>query len=254
MIEVISNIFEVARERMIYYERVLKEIEKNPELIMTNLYIEETSDSLLAFLVSNIDETSLLDFQGYLYRLLIPYLKSKFNIDGLDFEFQTEVYPSPLTIMQDDVVISDLYIYQKLFVVRTDENSKKILKQIEEVKNKIKELNLKGEELEMAKINPLALGGSNPIKLVDIALRKKNYMKNINKDINYLSQDLFNLQKEVSSLEIALEKAHQDFLQAEYIQERLIRKFQNNYAYKIIYPDSEENVNTIEEVETDRIE
>lgn len=249
MIEAISNIFEVAKQRMDYYESIITKVEKEPELILTDLYIEETPDNLLSFLVNNIDETALINFQGYLYRLIIPYLKSKFNIDGLDFEFLPEVYPSPLTITQNGVAIGDLYIYQKAFVVKTDESSNKILKQIEELNDRMKEINLKGQELEMAKINPLALGGSNPIKLVDIALRKKNYMKNIDKDITSLSDELFELQKEARSLEIALEKAHQEFIEAEYIQERIVRKFKTNYEYKIIEPTLMEDDTSILEVE-----
>jgi len=247
MIEAISNIFEVAKQRMDYYESIIAKVEKEPELILTDLYIEETPDNLLAFLVNNIEETSLINFQGYLYRIIIPYLKSKFNIDGLDFEFMPEVYPSPLTITQNGLSIGDLYIYQRAFVIRTDEKSAKVIKQIDDLNDKMKEINLKGEELEMAKINPLALGGSNPIKLVDIALRKKNYMKNINKDINSLGEEIFELQKEMTALQIALEKAHQDFIEAEYIQERIIRKFKNNYQYKIIDPTTiEEDTSTIE--------
>lgn len=244
MIEAISNIFEVAKQRMDYYDSVIRRIEKEPELILNDLYVEGTPDNLLAFLVNNIDETSLINFQGYIYRVLIPYLKSKFNIDGLDFEFLPEVYPSPLTITQNGIAIGDIYIYQKVFVIRTDEKSTELIKKIDELNDQVKEINLKGQELEMAKINPLALGGSNPIKLVDIALRKKNYMKNISKDITSLADELFELQKEVSSLEIALEKAHQDFLEAEYIQERIIRKFKDNFQYSIVNPSTTEDDDT----------
>lgn len=229
----LDELFELSKQRIDYYKNTIEKIEDNPELILTDMYIENTHQNLLSFLINDIDENSLIEFQSYLYRILIPYLKSKLNIDGLDFHFTPHVFPTPLNVIYNEGTIAEINIYEKIILMKESEMLIRVndyMKDLIQYKEKLeKELS----ELQLNKIEPLSLGGGNPLKIVNIVLRKDKIKNDLDKSISEINNKLSEIQKELISLNISIENIKQEYVEAEYYQEKLERRFKNIYNYQI---------------------
>lgn len=251
----LDELFYLAKQRIDYYESILKEVETNPKKILSEIYIENTPDSLLSFLVNDLGESYLVEFQTYLYRLLIPYLKSTINIDGVEFFFSTQFYPSPLTILFNDVPLAEINIYEKILMLRENEKVRDINVKIKDLEYQRKLVQIELDELELSRVNPLTIGGSNPLKLANIAIRKKSFIKDIECKICEVGDKLSQIQRDLNSLNLSLENTKQDFIEAEYFQERLQRKFQNYFNYQIDFEvDKVDVVDIIQEPIDEQIE
>ncbi|HCL4480119.1 TPA: hypothetical protein N2D99_002187 [Clostridium botulinum] len=240
MIEDIKNIFQKGRNKLEIYEKVLNNIENNPELIMKELYFEGKDDNLLTHIIYVEDNSKLVEFQRYIFSILIPYLKDFLSIDDIVLWYSDIDYPSNIVIKYKDMDIATINIYNKVFMKLENEQENTILSKINTIKEKIKELEIKNSELEVAKASPLILGGANPIKLADIALRKKKYLNKVNRDIISTSEEAFKLQSELQSLEIQLQGAKDSYVEVEYILERIERKLKNKFNYNILNKNSVE--------------
>lgn len=234
MIEEIKSIFEKGRSKLNRYEEVVNKISKNPELIMTDLYYEGTDDNLLTHIVYVEDSNKLIEFQQYVFSLLIPYLTDFISIDEISLLYDSSEYPANIIVKYKGSDIATINIYNKVFTKLSNEKADNIISEIDITNEQLREIELRNSELEMAKINPLSLGGANPLKLIDIALRRKKYINKINEDIISVGEEAFNIQTKLQSLEIQLQGAKDSYIEIEYITERIERKLKNKFNYNSI--------------------
>lgn len=229
-----KNIFAKAKDRIDVYSEMLSNIEKNPEIIMTSLY-ENGFHSFITYVLNSSTETmnsefDFIEFQDYLYSILLPFLKR--DLDEYQFKYDGSVYPSFISVLFDNVEMGHINIYDKKFIENTHEELEKernILRAIESSHLEIISQMIKYEEY---KENLMLMSEDNVLKMIDIKMRKKKYERDvINKHSEKFDESMA-IGRELSNQKSKIAYMEDELKPFEYKQEHL-RKFLNRkYGYK----------------------
>ena len=227
MIEKLNKTFTVAHNTLNHYENIISNIENNPKLILSGLYIEGTHDNLLSFILSCIDDEFAVDFQKYIYDLLIPYLKKELYMDNIEFKYNQEEYPALLNIYSNQIHLADLSIYEKSISIVKDKNNMKLEKNIEQLELEIKELYIKLEECRNKKEHPFMYIADKPIELICAIGNTKKHLKGINNEFNECYQLINDKEAELRKTKIILEQNKDEFIKYKLLQKELANKIKN---------------------------
>ena len=214
------------------YKNLLSKIEETPFCIMTELF--NGDEILLPYLLLPYGDEALLSFQAMLYQYLIPELEKFIALEKVELTYDESVYPSPIMIFVDGVEMGYISIQERTLYCTENRQETIIQVKINEQYSKLSQLKTKQEEIDMYKQNPLAIGGGNPLKLASIALRKKKYVKQLEQDTLNVDSEVFEIRKQIQSLENQLQAIQDEFIQHEYFLERIMRKIKNKFNYKVI--------------------
>lgn len=234
MIKKLNETFAIAHSTLNHYEAVITNIENRPELILNNLYIEGTHDNLLSFILTCVDDEFAINFQKYIYDILIPYLKRTLCMDNIDIKYNYEQYPAMLEIYSDQIHLVDLSIYEKTISVVKDKNNIKLEKNIEKLELEIKELYEMLEVHRNKKEHPFMCIADKPIELLYAIGNTKKHLKKLNNEFNECFQLINKKEAELIKLKIMLEQNKDEFIKYKLLQNELVNKIIKTYNYTTI--------------------
>ncbi|MEC3272637.1 hypothetical protein [Bacillus thuringiensis] len=240
MIPLLQELNELLNGSVIQIEeckKILNKIEETPFCIMTELFSGD--ESLLPYLLLPYGEDALLSFQNMLYEYLIPELEKFIALEKVELSYDANIYPSPIIISIDGIEMGYISIQERKIHCIENEQETIIQIQINEAYLKLEQLRESRKEIDLYKQNPLAIGGGNPFKLAKIALQKKKYIKNLDKDLLNIDSEAFEITKQIQTLENKLQAIQDDFIEHGYFLERIVRKIKNKFNYKV---EKEENL------------
>lgn len=209
-------------------------LEEQPERILTDMF-SDGSDSFLTRIIESSKELTgevfeAHDLQDELYRILFPYLASL--LKGVELSYEKDLYPAPIHIIQDGEIVALLDIYQKTFLVVPHQD---LQREQEHLDTLIAEFNINQVEMERYEgyhNNPTSYGDT-AMKKMEIVMRKNHYQK----EIQNKYQELFNYSLEVEqniiSQRLRVEKMAEDLRPYEDEQYRLAMPFREKYRYRI---------------------
>lgn len=228
-----------AIDKINFYISLFMTLEENPERILTEVYTDNPDNFLTRIIESSKELTDELievhDLQDDLYRILIPYLQE--IIDGKEFIYDKNSYPSPIHIFDNNREIGRLNIFEHTYTVIPHEDYQqeelKLAKLEEENKQNVSDI----EKFEGYQTDLLSYGDT-AFKKMKIMLRRKHYKNKIKSKYKSLLELSLDLEQALISQRLLLERVQQGLKPYEDMQYEIANIFGNKYGYQIIREDA----------------
>lgn len=237
MKEKINLTLDIAVDMIYEKQIILEKIEDKPELILTKLYDAESNQPYydLPFLAIRKAKTGISyhNFQKYIANILIPYLSKMDNEVDIILEKEMQ-YPSRYTIRYNGYEVLRFDIYKHKFCDGVFESSESIIKYIQNINEKIREVENEIDGLEKAKDNHYLLAKTwkdrlfIPFNKTKIKQYIDSKIKSKIKLINEYEKWKDDAKEKKSKLEEHIDKINEK------------REFWKNYFKEIEYKESEQ--------------
>lgn len=234
----INKVFKNAINEINYLNNVLFNIQKNPNIILSDMFING-EDCLMTYLFKNNKKygdienvLNIYAFQDYLYKNLINLLQ--LNLFNYKFNYNKNIYPS-LLIISNKIDLAGIDIYNKICYIYED---KAILKK----QQNINDLNIQRTELEkeiefydLAEKNIFKLANSS-FEYIKIALQSKKYKRKAIENYKNANEKLLNLEIDIGKLEDEIENIKKNNLSYIISKKKIAIFFRDKYKFKIDLP------------------
>lgn len=210
----------------------LKDCDKNAGLIFNELYGE--NKYLMKTWIEYYSQISLLEFERKIFKKLKEYIcEFLFSEYNIEVELMENEFPNDILFKMDkkDILYINLY-NKKIKLVTNNKEKEGIINKRTEIENIINEMTEELYDLDLYKKNPIALAGDDPFKTLDVLIRKKTYLKDIDKRCLEIRNNIMVYNKKLVDLDIQYENVEKDFLEIEYMQEILMNRLKK-YQYSI---------------------
>lgn len=219
MIEFLQFILEDSEKKIKKYRHNLEEFEKDPMVLMKGIFTGE--DMLLPLIVQQYSEEILLEMQMYLYNHFLPAFRDYLDVEGIVLTYDEKIFPAPIQIDYREEPLALINIVTKEYEALETLSVVQMQREVKELEQLIKETEQELENWDPALKNPLVLGGANPIKLLDITLRRKKYKAMIRSQIAILQNDLFDFDQRRLHLLNAIEAERRENIDRALCLERI---------------------------------
>ncbi len=229
------------------FQDQVSRFEKDPMILVQEMFVNQ--DLLLPILIQRYGDESLLEIQAYWYRHFLPEFKHYLGVEEISLSFDEAIYPAPIKIHLGEEIIALVDIVNHQFERMELALVLDAKARIEQIKQKLKEVEEELQKKEPALKNPLVLGGANPVKLLDISIRQKKYKKEIRQDVHSLQEYFFELDKERLRLESSIEQLQRVNVGREYILDRVEKRIRQLPGFSGTQHVDFDNLEEIEGVE-----
>ena len=189
MVDFLQFILKDSEEKIKRYRGVLEAFERDPMILATEIFTGD--DFLLPLVVQQYGEELLLEMQTYFYTRFLPVFQDYLGADGVVLSYDETVFPSPIRMDYREEPLALVNIVTKEFKTLETERIVQLKEEVRRLEELIEQTENELERWDSALKNPLVLGGANPLKLMDIAIRKETYRARIRSQIAILQDDLF---------------------------------------------------------------
>lgn len=188
-------------------EREIENFENNPLSLFNDLQYDR---DMIPELLSDVDESVLLEYQNWQYPLIVKEMQLRFNMFPYSLDWEPDVFPSPIYLIRNGYRVAGLQAYTNSFEVLSSPETKKSL---DEYTTAAKYRIDKWEELERLKIkqmNPFVNEDDSLMHTIKLSMKRKKITANIEKQLPLLVAELEDAQYKEQKCYLRLEKVLQE--------------------------------------------
>lgn len=227
----ITEILKESQIQITQFQKQMDRFETEPMILLTDIY--KNNDVFLPFLIERYGTDVLLNVQEYWYKHFLPVLKNHIGVHELSFSYDKESYPAPINFHYKEEIIGVFNLITKEYYENESQEVIEYRERLNDLNEETERLNIELNEKLLLSENPLMLAGANVLKIVDISLRQKKYVKKINKELFSLNDEILELDKERVEVQVYLDNLEKNNIEKEYIKGKIAQRINSLSGFKI---------------------